>query len=383
MNKSKLYLHITPTEFKNETRIIKESYSLIKSENIDRVKIIAMHSKLLKKKEHIGNSIEVFRLRLISKFLPKNIIFQIIKLLEFILRVLFITLIDRPRVIAVHALWLLPLGIILKFFVGGKLVYDAHELETETYVLTGVRKSISKYVERVCIKYVDLVLVVSNGIMKWYQDKYNINYIVTVKNSPQLQTYKKTKLLHEELKLNHEKKILLYLGGFVVGRGIEELLDSFIKISNKEYAIVFMGYGELDILIIEYASKFPDIHLMQAVPPSEVTRFASSADIGVAFIDNGSLNDHYCLPNKFFEYIFSGLPVIVNSSPEMANIVNQYGIGVVLDNLNENTLASSLIAISNLDFYNFSNGILTAIQELCWEKQEIILLEAHQKFIYS
>jgi len=58
-----------------------------------------------------------------------------------------------------------------------------------------------------------------------------------------------------------------------------------------------MGYGELEPLVREHAASRPNIRLKEAVEPGMVLPYTCSADVGVTYIDNGSLNDRLCLPN--------------------------------------------------------------------------------------
>ena len=58
---------------------------------------------------------------------------------------------------------------------------------------------------------------------------------------------------------------------------------------------------------------------------------AASADVGLCMIEAVSLSDYLCLPNKLFEYAFAGLPVIASKFPDIAKVVEGYGLGVCAD----------------------------------------------------
>ena len=61
------------------------------------------------------------------------------------------------------------------------------------------------------------------------------------------------------------------------------------------------------------------------VPSDQVTLYAASADLGIAPIENVCLSYYYCSPNKLFEYLLAGLPVIASDFPEMRHIIDKYG----------------------------------------------------------
>ena len=86
----------------------------------------------------------------------------------------------------------MPIGVIIKYLTKSKLVYDAHELETEVEGLKGLRKYLSKIVEKFLIRQVDLTIVVGREIEKWYLKEYGKIPIVTVMNCPIYQHIEKS-----------------------------------------------------------------------------------------------------------------------------------------------------------------------------------------------
>ena len=72
---------------------------------------------------------------------------------------------------------------ILKFLFNTKIIYDCHEIETEKFGLSPLRKLIVKITEFIFIYYVDLVLVVAPSIENWYRKKYKLKNIITILNT--------------------------------------------------------------------------------------------------------------------------------------------------------------------------------------------------------
>ena len=138
-------IHLSLTNFKNETRVIKQTQSLIESKLIDKIHIIALHADGLEESSKLQQNIFLHRLRLKTRKLPKNFILQIPKIIEYIFYIMKLCTKKNKGIVTVHSLVLLPIGYFLKIFYKIKLVYDAHELETETYKLEGTRKKYTKY----------------------------------------------------------------------------------------------------------------------------------------------------------------------------------------------------------------------------------------------
>jgi glycosyltransferase involved in cell wall biosynthesis len=74
------------------------------------------------------------------------------------------------------------------------------------------------------------------------------------------------------------------------------------------------------------------------VPHNQVVSLAKSADFGLCLVENISLSDYFCIPNKLIEYAFSGLPVVASKLPEIQRVVEEYKLGECFDNSAEQLL---------------------------------------------
>ena len=176
--------HITPTPFLNESRVKKQVFSLSKLKEIDKIFVLALNKNNLPNFEFINKNGFLYRININSRFLPRTFFLQIIKYIEVTLKIIYFVRKKRQNIIIIHSLSLLPIGVILKLLFNIKLVYDCHELETERFGLKGIWKKISKKSESFFIRFVDLVIVVSEGIYDWYFKKYNLKNIIIIRNSP-------------------------------------------------------------------------------------------------------------------------------------------------------------------------------------------------------
>ncbi|MBF4323133.1 glycosyltransferase, partial [Vibrio anguillarum] len=202
-----------------------------------------------------------------------------------------------------------------------KLVYDAHELETEKNGLNGFRQRISKYIESLFIRSCDLIIVVGENIADWYANAYKIERPLVVKNSPRFRLQAKKNLFRERLGILPNQKILLYQGGLMKGRGVQLILDAFKERKDSHVVAVFMGYGDLTTEVEQAAKNHQNIFYFPAVSPNVVLDYTASADIGISLIENTCLSYYFCMPNKLFEYAMAGIPVIVSDMKEMAEAV--------------------------------------------------------------
>ncbi len=372
-------LHITLTDFRNESRILKETSSLINHSICDEIQIAALHSPDLDTKQSYTNNIHLNRFKLKTKNLNKNLISQILKYLEFCFYVFKFYRKKEISFINIHSLGLLPLGIFLKLAYKSKLIYDTHELETEKNNLAGFRKKICKWLERKLIKYVDMTLVVSESIADWYEKEYTIRRPVVILNSPRYRKLKTNNYFREQLGISSNQIIFLYQGGLVSGRGTNFILEAFKQRSDNKAVIVFMGYGDLEKDIQQAAEEFEHIYFYPAVSPDVVLEYTASADVGIHLIQNTCLNHYYCMPNKLFEYSMAGLPVIVSNMKDMSNLVQHNKMGEIIEDFTPISINQTIDRLLSKDLAKMKANAYKMATTEAWEHQEKKMLLAYKE----
>ncbi|ENM3835793.1 glycosyltransferase [Vibrio cholerae] len=374
-------IHITLTEFRNESRVLKEISSLEASETFDSFTVIALGADDLPIDESITSKAKVRRIRLLTRKLPKSALFQLFKFIEFMFKCLLMVRKEQTQVVNIHTLALLPLGWLLKKLFKVKVVYDAHELETEKNGLNGFRQFISKYIESVFICSCDLVIVVGENIADWYVNTYKIERPIVVKNSPRFRMQAPKDLFHQHLPILPEQKVVLYQGGLMKGRGVQLILDAFKERKDSHVVAVFMGYGDLTTEVELAAKNHQNIFYFPAVSPNVVLDYTASADIGISLIENTCLSYYFCMPNKLFEYAMAGIPVIVSDMKEMAEAVQAADFGVVLTEYSVEAINEAVDRLAERDLTELSNNAYQFAQAQAWEQQERVMLEGYQRML--
>jgi hypothetical protein len=115
---------------------------------------------------------------------------------------------------------------------------------------------------------------------------------------------------------------------------------------------------------------------MGQVPFQDLQTYTLMADLGLSIEKDVSINYHYCLPNKFLDYIQANVPVLVSPFPEMKAIVDQYHIGEFIQSHEPVILAGQMDALLNNPekLANYRHNLLQAAEDLCWENEEKHLL---------
>ncbi|WP_330949335.1 glycosyltransferase [Virgibacillus sp. MG-45] len=367
-------ISIVLNNFVNDSRVLKEAISL--ENNGYEVKVVALYEENLKEFD-IQSGVHVHRVKLKTRNLSKHFLFQIIKYVEFSIKVLQVY--KKVDFIHVNDLGPLPLAVLMKILNKNiNIVYDAHEYQTEVKGLGKFRKKIMKMTEKLLIKKTDSVITVSPSIANEYVKLYNISKPKLVLNCPNYRSVKRSDLFRERFNIGEEKRIFLYQGALASGRQIELLLESFSNLLETNAVLVIMGNGVLQELVKDYEKKYDNIFYHEAVNPEIVLDYTVSADIGFALLEDSCLNHSYALPNKFFEYIMAGLPVVTNNLPELGYMVQSNAVGWVLGDLTVNDLIKVVKKIvSDEEYMEYRKNTREMARNYCWEKQEKNLISAY------
>ena len=286
------------------------------------------------------------------------------------------------RCINVHGLSTLALGVSLKRHHGCKLIYDTHELESKAIAIRGVRRIYSERLERALIHQCDAVTCVSDGIADWYANQYGISRPLVVRNVPDRRSQvlpKTAESLRERCGVPAGALVFLYQGGIATGRQVERFLETFALVAPDRH-IVFMGRGELENTVRQASATHANIHYHHAVPANEVLSYTMQADVGLVGVENRCLSYYLSLPNKLFECLAAGVPVIVPDFPEMRRVVDKYRCGWSWSGTTDE-LVALVGRLSSDDIKERKQHALAAGRELSWEKEEQELVRLYQRLL--
>lgn len=377
-------IHCFLSPMLNESRVLKETKSLIQLKLVNEIRILAYWERGLKKQEKIDEDREIVRLMTIPKTLSlKNSLFRkivaFIGLIEINIKYLFHIYRYKSDFISCHNLMLLPICATGKLITKSKLLYVPHELETERTGLDGLLKKVSKIVEKKFINYADKIMVVCEPIAKWYRANYNLNNVFVLRNVPYNpyinKPLVKSNKLREIFNIPDDHLVFIYQGIISESRGCFDLIEIFKK-SDTDRHLILMGFGDLVPYLINISNEYDNIHYKESVPVNEIIEYTSSADVGMFFLPfEISLSYRYSLPNKFFEYLLGGLPVIVSDNLEyLASIVSNDDLGWVVEDNNSslhkliNSLVKNSLPKSNIENYTKNIG---------WRIEDKILKEIY------
>lgn len=277
-------------------------------------------------------------------------------------------------IIFAEDLYCLPVCVIIGKIKKAKVIYDCRELFG---FLAGLKnkKLLQKFwstIERLFINKADLILTTGEMDSEFIRKQYNIQNDLVVRNLPQHKKSQSPVNYYSLLGIDKSKKILLYQGVVLHGRGLKMIFE-FLQTSD-DFILVVLGGGEmLDYYkqLSEQMSLQKKVFFIGKIPQDKLIDYTAGAFIGLSLIENISLSYYYALPNKLFEYIMSEIPVIATNLPQMKKIIDEFKVGFYL-NENDISLFSEILYRLNTDndlYYHIKSNCQITSQLLCWERE--------------
>jgi glycosyltransferase involved in cell wall biosynthesis len=314
-------LHISPTPVINASRILKQTLSIARSGLFSSVVICGMAQDGLSRQENLSHGRRIDRVGSAINGRRPSAAGRVITRLSWSIAVFRRYSQSDVRVINAHSVAALPVCYLLGRRLGAKLVYDTHELETETPTSKGVQRLIFKVVEQLFITKCDAVYVVNQSIADWYERRYRGIHPVVVRNISNVEGSKRRIDLRAILPVPASKRLFVFVGNFTKWRNIHAILDAFAGPAVDDHIVFIGGGGELDSLVSEYCAGHQNIHWLPAVPPTEVVPYVAGGDVGLCLIQPICLSYKLSLPNKAFEYAQAGIPFLFTDLPEVTRLL--------------------------------------------------------------
>ncbi|AKG22719.1 hypothetical protein IJ00_16835 [Calothrix sp. 336/3] len=212
------------------------------------------------------------------------------------------------------------------------LIYDAHELYYAQEVLPAKLQKIYFKLEKKYIKYPNIVITVNEFIASLMAERYQIKEPKVIMNCTEIPNHFQPDIAKQKLqnkgKIPSDYKIILYQGWISSERNLDTLIKG-VKWFPPNACLVIIGYGDYEKNLRQIAEQegiSEKVFFLGQVPSEEMLNYSSGADIGVIPYLPIDDNHLYCSPNKFFEYILAGVPIIAEKLPFFQKMSEQYGV---------------------------------------------------------
>jgi glycosyltransferase involved in cell wall biosynthesis len=296
-----------------------------------------------------------------------------------------------PDADLVHAMAYMgiPVGLAVAKRRGARVVYDARDIYVDAGNLArlpGPRRRALAARERRWARTAGRVVTVNRPYAEVMAERWDLPLPVIAMNC----AYRTDppdppeRRFHAHLGLPDAARVVLYQGGFSPGRGIEQLVAAIRDVPGA--VLVLLGYGallpEIERLAADPALDDPElghrVRVMPAVPPDALLGWVAAADVVAMPIQPSTLNHRLTTPNKLFEAMAVGVPVVASDLPGMAPIVTETRCGVLCDPTDPAAIAAAIRSILDAPAearraYR-ERALAAAHATYCWEHQVEMLL---------
>lgn len=234
-----------------------------------------------------------------------------------------------------------------------RLMWDSHELFPEVPEIAGkpMVKKVWWAIQNYCVprlRKTDIAVTVCKSIADIFLEKYGREFLV-VRNAPLASRLSDVQKVSRDA--SERPFTILYQGAVNVGRGVEEMICALPELPNCQFIVV--GDGDMLDQAKALAAKTEvsdRVEFIGRVPFRDLAPFMAKADVGLVLLRNISLNYQYALPNRVFDFIQAGLPIIGSRLPEIESIVekqqdeegNPLPVGLCIDSMKPDTLTKAI-----------------------------------------
>ena len=297
---------------------------------------------------------------------------------------------ERPADLYIgHDLDGLRPGVYAKRASGTPLIYDAHELYPDMAARERPNYERRAWIayERRLIRHPDLVFAVTSSRAQEMRRRFGIDLPQVLRNVPEIAHAAQVVPpadLRREFGIPTEARLLLYLGVPQRTRGLEDAIRALRLLPGEHLVLMGSDYLGYTGGLLELAAQIgvsDRVHLREPVRPNEVVAVARQADVGLVLNHRVGLNNYLSLPNKIFESLAAGVPVVVSDFPDMAALVRHYEVGETCNPGDAADIARAIEAVTADPnrYRELHRNAQRAAPELSWEREsERFLDEVHR-----
>lgn len=298
----------------------------------------------------------------------------------FNLRLFLFLLVQKTDLLLANDLDTLLPNYLVSRMKGKPLIYDSHEYflgMPELQKRPGVRR-VWSFIERSIFPRLDYISTVNESLAALYAADYG-KKVMVIRNIALYQDPIPGGPI-PDLAIPPGRFILIYQGSLHRDRGIEEVIECLHYLPRDQFHLLIVGSGLISSRIRELASRDTlrdQITMIPSVAFAALGGITRQAHLGLSLEKPSSLNNYYCLPNKIFDYLHSGIPILASRLPEIEKIIMKYEVGDFIPDHDPQHIAGKIRKIreDSGSYQRWKANTRIAARELCWQQEKSRLLE--------
>jgi glycosyltransferase involved in cell wall biosynthesis len=255
-------------------------------------------------------------------------------------------------------------GLIAHYLKGRKLVFETRDLWPEGAIEMGMIKNpilikMAYWFEKICYKTASHIVCLSPGMVKNIQNRFGYKNLTSVPNAADLKLFGEIKksMLPD---LYSNKKIAIYTGNIGKVNNSHLLIRAAIKLkelNNTKISIVLIGDGQqkIELLKIKEEKNLYNFHILDLMPKTELVNLIQNSMVSLVPLRGTPVLDTSS-PNKLFESLAAGVPVIQNTKGWIKDLLEDNTCGYTVDADDESELVNILVKLAQDDLLVKSLG---------------------------
>ena len=303
---------------------------------------------------------------------------------EYNIRLFFFLLFHRANLLLSNDLDTALPNFFISKMKGIKMIYDSHEYFTETPELVNRPRvqRVWKRIEGFVVPRLKEMITVCDSIAELFEQQYGVKCHVVRNIPPRAALPPKGDKM--SLNLPEDKHLLVLQGsGINIQRGAEELVEAMLYLDDCFLMVI--GGGDVLSALKSMVSEWhleARVRFLPRMPYQQMMAYTQLAELGFVLDKDTNLNYRFCLPNKLFDFIQAGVPVVASHLVEIEKIITKYNIGLFIPDHDPKSIAATIKEGlgDSLRRAVWRQGLAQAAEDLCWENEQQTLIEIYKHY---
>jgi len=298
---------------------------------------------------------------------------------------------QKPDIVHSHDLYMLQAATKAAKAVNAKVVYDAHELETDRH--SGLHPRVKKNIAKQECRYgkqADGVITVSLSILKVMQNNLERDDVIIVYNAPMMNEFAAASddNIRSELNLAKNMPLAIFVGKLynihTHDHRINNIIEALAYIPKMHLVILGAKSTNAVTEITVWAERYfvsDRVHLVEPVPYEDLLGYITTVDLGINPMQNKCLNTDYSMPNKVFEMSLAGIPVAQSNLKDSVRYLNHFNMGIPMDAMDAKDIARAMVDVysGRKHMKKSSQDLQSMRDEFGWKAQGKKLLSLYER----